>query len=199
MKKLLLLAIAVSVCVYPNCSFAESIIVKRGTEVLVKVIERIKSNQVSEGQTVQFLVERAVKDNKGFVLIEQGAFAYGTITKASSAGMFGTKGKLGISIDSAEAYNGVIVPLSANKDSEGSSSTGAVVAGMLLVSPLAIFFRGSNAVLEAGTILRAYVQKDTVLYEDASDKQDVPDKLEGQNETDRRFYELFREYERPAE
>ena len=67
------------------------------------------------------------------------------------------------------------------------------------MSPLAIFFRGSNAVLEAGTILRAYVQKDTVLYEDASNKQDVPDNLEGQTETDRRFYELFREYERPAE
>ena len=107
--------------------------------------------------------------------------------------------KVLLSIDSAETYNGVIVPLSANKESDGSSSTCAVFAGILLVSPLAIFFSGSNAVLEVGTILRAYVQKDTVLYEDASDKQDVPDKLEGQTETDRRFYELFRKYERPAE
>ena len=200
MKKLLLFIATVSILVSPECLFAESIIVKRGTEVLVKVMDRIKSNQVSEGQTIKFLVERAVKDNKGFVMIEQGAFAYGTITKASSAGMLGTSGKLGISIDSVEAYNGMIVPLSANKENNGSSSTGAVVAGILLVSPLALFFRGSNAVLESGTILKAYVQKDTVLYKDVDDTQSVQDKrLEQQTETDRRFHELFDEYERVRE
>ena len=71
-----------------------NIVIRRGTEVLLKVMEKIKSNKVSEGQTIQFLVERAVKDAKGFTMIEQGAVAYGTITEAASAGLFGTGGKL---------------------------------------------------------------------------------------------------------
>ncbi len=91
------------------------------------------------------------KGNNGFVMIEQGAFAYGTIIKSSSASMFGAKGALELSIDSVEGYNGIVIPLTAKMESGGSSSSGAVIASALLISPLAIFFRGSNAVVEAGT------------------------------------------------
>ncbi len=178
-------------------SWAESITVKSGTEVLVKVLERIKSNKIKRGQTIQFLVERAVKNENGFTVIEQGAFAYGTITKASSAGLFGTGGELAFSVDSVESYNGKIIPLTANKDSAGSNSTGAVVAGALLVSPLAIFFRGTNAVIEAGTIFKSYVSQNTVLSEDLNEAKTVQSiRFEGDTETDRRLSEIFRQYEK---
>ena len=170
-----------------------NIVIRRGTEVLLKVMEKIKSNKVSEGQTIQFLVERAVKDAKGFTMIEQGAFAYGTITEAASAGMFGTGGKLAFSIDSVEAFNGITVPLTGSKDNVGSNSTGAVVASTLLISPLALFFRGANAVIQPGTIVRAYVAKNTVL---SGDEEPQPNRFSGKTEVDAKLNDLLEKIER---
>ena len=196
MKRCLLSAVLLCVILLPAVSFAEDISVKRGTEVLVKVMERLKSNKISRGQTIQLLVERAVKNESGFTVIEQGAFAYGTITKASSAGLFGTGGELAFTVDSVEAYNGKVIPLTATKESDGSNSTGAVVAGALLVSPLAIFFRGTNAVVEAGTIFKSYVSQNTVLSEDLSMRKDEQSpRFEGSTETDSRLSDMLRQYE----
>lgn len=196
MKNFLLLIGVLCVILMTNVCLAGNIEVKRGTEVLVKVMERIKSNKISKGQTIQFIVERAVKNESGFTVIEQGAFAYGTITKASSAGMLGTGGELAFTVDSVEAYNGKIIPLTASRESDGSNSTGAVVAGALLVSPLAIFFRGTNAVIEAGTILKSYVVQNTVISEDLSEKKEPsPIYFEGNTDTDNRLSEMLRQYE----
>ena len=191
-----MLVAVLSTVMLVSASWAESVTVKSGTEVLVKVMERIKSNKIKRGQTIQLLVERAVKNESGFTVIEQGAFAYGTITKASSAGLFGTGGELAFTVDSVEAYNGKVIPLTANKESDGSNSTGAVVAGALLVSPLAIFFRGTNAVVEAGTIFRAYVSQNTVLSADLSETNTTQSvRFEGNTETDKRLSEMLRQYE----
>ncbi|MBR4195901.1 MAG: hypothetical protein IKQ95_04230 [Synergistaceae bacterium] len=55
-------------------------------------------------------------------LIERGAFAYGKITKATSAGIVGAKGSLSFSIDSVEAFNGQVIPLTGHQDNEGSAA-----------------------------------------------------------------------------
>ncbi|MBO5492119.1 MAG: hypothetical protein J5974_02175 [Pyramidobacter sp.] len=193
MKKFVAVVALAVVLAGSHVEAAENIVIKRGTEVLLKVMEKIKSNKVSEGQTIQFLVERAVKDQSGFTLIEHGAFAYGTITQAESAGLFGTGGKIAFSIDSVEAFNGLTVPLTGSKDNVGSNSTGAVVASTLLISPLALFFRGTNAVIQPGTIVRAYVAKTTVLSGDA---EVVPGRFSGKNEVDQKLNDLLDKLER---
>ena len=197
MKKLSSLLVLIFFFLFTAHAFAERIVIKRGTEVLIKVMERIKSNKIKKGQIIRFLVERDVKNENGFTMIEQGAFSYGTVTKKSSAGMLGIGGSLAFTIDSVEAYNGIVIPLTGNKDSEGASSGLAVAAGFLLVSPLSIFFRGTNAVVEAGTIFQAYVSKSTVLYDDTpeSEKQNQARRFEGNTETDRRLSELWNKYE----
>ena len=164
MKKTALLLVLVMIFA-PSTSYANDIVIKEGTEVLIKVIERLKSGEVAEGSVVRFLVDKAVKDGNGFVLIEDGARAYGTVIKSKKAGMFGTSGALEISIDRVEAFNGKDVSLRASMKDEGTSSTGAVVAGMLFVSVLSFLFRGDNAVVPSGTIFTTYVDKTTVLSE----------------------------------
>ena len=147
-------------------AYSDTIVIKRGTEVLIKAAEKMKSNQVKSGQTIRFLVERAVKNENGFTIIERGAFAYGKITKASSAGVIGAKGSLSFSIDSVEAFNGQIIPLTGHQDTDGSSSTGVVVVSAIFLTPLALLFRGANAVIDPRTIYPVYVAETTVLEGD---------------------------------
>ena len=152
---------------FSGTAYSDTLIIKRGTEVLIRAAEKIKSNKVTSGQTIRFVVERAVKNENGFTLIERGAFAYGKITKATSAGIVGAKGSLSFSIDSVEGFNGQIIPLTGHQDNEGSSSTG-VVAVTALVMPLALLFRGSNAVIDPRTIYPVYVAETTMLEADVS-------------------------------
>ena len=168
MKKLF--AVVLAVCVFYDVktySYAaeNDIVIKGGTEVLVKTTERLKSNQVHTGQTIRFTVERAVVDDNGVTLIEGGAPAWGTVTKVAKAGLFGAGGKLGITIDSVEAYNGKVIQLSENKNNDGENVAGVAIIAAVVVTPWTLLFRGSNAVIEAGTIFSAYVANTTVIEE----------------------------------
>ena len=138
------------------------IVVKGGTEVLVRILERLKSNRVQVGQIIRFSVERAVRNEDGIVVIEGGAPAYGKVTKVAKAGFFGAGGKLGLVIDSVEAYNGKIVHLSGNKNDDGDNVSGVSIVGAV-VTPFTLFFRGTNAVIEEGTVFSAYVAHNMTL------------------------------------
>ncbi len=163
MKRFLAVFAAASVLMVsvPACAGVNDIVIQRGTEILVKIMERLKSNNAQVGQTIRFIVERGVRNEYGFELIPDGATAYGKVTKVAKAGFFGAGGKIGITIDSVEAYNGKTVQLSGTQDNEGENVTalGALV------------FRGTNAVIEAGTVFTAYVTHTTVLEE-------IPDVIE---------------------
>ena len=167
MKKLFAVIVVLCSLMFEGASYAADgdIVIKGGTEVLVKIMERLKSNQVQTGQTIRFTVERAVVDDNGFTLIEGGAPAWGTVTKVAKAGLFGAGGKLGIMINSVEAYNGKIIQLTGNRNNDGENVSGIAIIGGLFVTWPALLFRGSNAVIEAGTIFSAYVSGTTVLEE----------------------------------
>jgi len=63
---------------------------------------------------------------------------------------------------------------------------------MLFVSVLSGFFRGVNAVIPAGTILRTYVNKTTVLSGDIEEiKPKQENVFQGDTETDHRLNELL--------
>ncbi|MBR1658401.1 MAG: hypothetical protein IJ697_08045 [Synergistaceae bacterium] len=170
MKKIILMIFAVLLFAVTACG--DSITVKRGTEVLVRSAEKLKSNQVKPEQVIRFTVERPVTDENGFILIERGASAYGKILKASSAGAIGAKGSLSFSVDSVEAFNGKIIPLSGSQDMNGKSVKGTVIVGSIFLTPLALLFRGSNAVIDPKTLYKVYVADDTVLIEEEDNNED---------------------------
>lgn len=173
MRRLFAVFVVFFALMLPEAAYSgkNDIVIERGAEVLVRILDRLKSNNAQVGQTIRFLVERGVRNDDGFVLIPDGAHAYGKVTKVAKAGFFGAGGKLGITIDSVEAYNGTLVQLSGTQDNEGDNVT-AFGAGI---------FRGTNAVIEAGTVFVAYVTNTTVLEERPDDgttpaKQPAPAK-----------------------
>ncbi|GHV55700.1 hypothetical protein FACS1894216_18650 [Synergistales bacterium] len=110
MKKMALVLLLVMLFT-PSTSYADDILIKGGTEILLKVLDKLKSGEVKSGQIIRFLVEKEVRDENDFVLIRDGANAYGTVLKSKKAGMFGTGGELEISINQVEAFNRKDVPL----------------------------------------------------------------------------------------
>ena len=165
MKRLFAAIVLLCIMLLPEAAYPgeNDIVIQRGTEILVKIMDRLKSNNAQVGQNIRFLVERGARNDDGFVLIPDGAIAYGKVTKVAKAGYFGAGGKLGITIDSVEAYNGTPVQLSGIQENEGENVT-ALGAGI---------FRGTNAVIEAGTVFAAYVTHTTVL-EERPDGADMP-------------------------
>ena len=178
--RLLLVLLALS-----SCAQARPVILEPGTEVLIRVVDRIKSNKVKKGQVLSFVVDAPVRDAHGFVAIDAGAPAYGTVTTATRAGMFGKRGSLAITIDRAVAWNGSDVPLVSHASDKGDNNTAVVTTAALFISAPAIFFRGSNAVIESGTILRAQVAARTYL-EDGPYAAPVPDRPSGRRTRPRR-------------
>ena len=67
-----MILICSSMFAFSGSVLAESendIVIKRGTEVLVKILQRVKSNKVHTGEVIRFSVERAVKNDNGFTMI----------------------------------------------------------------------------------------------------------------------------------
>jgi hypothetical protein len=75
-----------------------------------------------------------------------------------------------------------------------AGSEGAAIAGFLFVSILSGLFRGDNISITPGTIFKAYVDKDTVVFRDPEEKAEEESELQfsGNSETDRRLEELYR-------
>lgn len=188
-------------CLNPGVAFADSIRIKEGTEVLLKLVTPLRSGKTKVGETVKFSVDEPVVDKTGTLLIQEGASAYGTITVSSSAGMFGQSGKLDFTADKVAGLNGVDIPLRTQQLKQEGSSNGAVaIAGFLFVSVLAGLIRGENAVVPAGTIFTVYVDKTTVLSEDATlSTEGSQIRLEGNSEVDQRLNDLFNQLQEKEE
>jgi len=76
-----------------------------------------------EGTHVLFRVEEDVRDNRGRVVIEEGAPATGTVTDSQVAGGFKPhQARLAITIDSVLAEDGTFVPLRFEEQHEGKWS-----------------------------------------------------------------------------
>lgn len=177
MKKFTLIALIVlTVILLTGTSYSENITIEKGTEVFIRSAEKLKSNNVKPEQVIRFIVERPVTNSSGFVLIERGANAYGKILKAASAGVIGAKGSLSFSVDSVEAFNGKIIPLTGNQDKSGKSARGAAIIGSIFLTPVALLFRGVNAVIDTETIYTVYVAETTVLFETEEAVSDEDDK-----------------------
>lgn len=178
----------------PGTAFAERIEIKEGTEILLKLLTPLKSGIVKEGQVIEFLAEKAVKNKDGFVLIEDDASAYRTVTVSKKAGFSGTSGKLDFRVDNVAAYNGADIPVRAQQTIEGKDSVGATVAGFLLVSVLCGLFRGDNASVTSGTLFKVYVDKTIVLSDDITPEV-KQEGFAGTSDVDIRLNEMLKKIE----
>lgn len=197
MKKRIFLAAAVALFLFhgvaaPSAAWSQSLVVPEKTEVILKLLTPLKSGKTPVGEVVEFLVEKAVKAKDGTVLIEDAASAYGSVLESKKSGFFGTPGKLDFKIDFVEAINDVQVPLRASLSQTAAGSEGAAIAGFLFVSVLSGLFRGDNISIAPGTIFKAYVDKDTVVFKDPAEEKEEEIQLSGNSETDRRLMEMYK-------
>ena len=197
MKKRIFLAAAAALSLFlgltaPIAAWVQSLVVPEKTEVILKLLTPLKSGKTPVGEVVEFLVEKSVKAKDGTVLIEDAASAYGSVLESKKSGFFGTPGKLDFKIDFVEAINDVQVPLRATLSQTAAGSEGAAIAGFLFVSVLSGLFRGDNISIAPGTIFKAYVDKDTVVFKDPAEEKEEEIQLSGNSETDRRLMEMYK-------
>jgi hypothetical protein len=116
-------------------------VVPDGTEVDLKLAETVSSARAMEGQRIRFTVGKDVAID-GYVVIQTGALAIGTITKASPKKWAGRSGKLEMSLQNVTAIDGTKIDLSGSRGGSGDSHVGRMVTGMVITS---IFTLGGSA------------------------------------------------------
>lgn len=74
MRRLFAVFVVLCALMFPEAAYSgqNDIVIERGTEILVKILDRLKSNTAQVGQTIRFLVERGARNDDGFVLIPDG-------------------------------------------------------------------------------------------------------------------------------
>lgn len=133
---------------------------QEGTTVRVRLLETLDTgSKPNVGEQITFEVADDVEFN-GQVLVRSGARATGTITESVKAKWGGRKGKLDFTIDYVQAVDGqnIRVRSTANRV-KGKGNVGLMAAGTVLLSPVAVFIRGKNAVVDKGTEFSVYVDE----------------------------------------
>lgn len=136
--------------------------IQEGTVVRVRLLETIDSKTATNGDIINLETIERVEVN-GTTVIETNSRVVGRIINSVQNKSMGRKGKLDISIDYVRAKDGTNVQLSYSMNQSGKDNTVGVVAGAVLLSPVALFIKGKSAVLMKGTEFNTYVAKTTRL------------------------------------
>lgn len=132
-----------------------------GTPVALRLPVSLNSATAKQGDVVNFEVARNV-EVEGKVLIAQGALATGEVASVEKRGILGEPAKLMVNLRSAKAVDGKEVPLRATLSQEGKNKQlTAILVGLILCILGLFLIKGGEAVVPAGTEVKAYVDMDT--------------------------------------
>ena len=146
---------------------------QRGTPVILQLDETVNSAKARVGQRVEFEVTSDVllQDR---VAIPAGSSALGTVSQVLHRGWAGKLGRsssrLDVNIDTVRLPSGQLVPLAITPDVEdnGRGTTGDTIATSLEPAPASshsLTAHRRDVLIPEGTILRAYVRRDTVVVQ----------------------------------
>jgi ribosomal protein L14 len=163
MEKIIMLLLLIPVLTIAQTdSTASNLILQEGTIIKATLTKSISGKEVSVGQLVDFeLTEDVVLNEK--IAIPKGAKITGSVTEAERSKALGRKGKLAFSIDYLYMANGKVIKLRSQIEKNMKSSSAAVVAGAILLAPVALLIHGKNAKYEKGEVFTAYIDKETKL------------------------------------
>lgn len=145
-------------------SLPREVLLPDGMELTLVNIEKLSSKHLRQGYPVSFRVDQDVIVN-GTTVIRSGTLATGVVTDAERSGYHGKGGRLSVRVDSTTAVDGQRIKLRSSQKEEGGSNTVATIVVSTLVRPLPLggLVKGKNAVIPAGTPVRAYVDGQTVV------------------------------------
>lgn len=164
MKKMFLFLILGLACI---TSFAQKeVIVKAGTLVPLQSINTVRAADVEEGSSVSFHVARDISID-GVTAIPYGTVVKGKVTLAKKSSWWGTKGRLGISINEIVMPDGDVIPLTnGNIKVNGTNRTVLSVILFCFVTIPACLIPGSRAEMQAGYQIEANVAAKTTIKVD---------------------------------
>jgi hypothetical protein len=137
------------------------VLLKEGTEIKLKLHDKITSKTAVEGDLVNLILEQDVRVGD-ITVARAGSIAVATVSHAAKAGMLGRPGDLGLRLEYLRADDSS-VRLRGTKVKQGKSKEGTAVALTVLFGPIGLIKHGRNAQFEEATPLVAYVDQDTVL------------------------------------
>lgn len=155
--------------------FSAPVVLKDGTPLVLSTQEKMVSGEIPEGSRIKYTVERDVLDDKGRVLIKAGSTARGKVVKSEGSGFFGRSGALNISVDDVDAADGTLVPLRALRDDTADDQEAAVIVGGVLLSVFFVFMEGDDVTINPGTLITAFVDRDSPIAKPAPAKVTAAD------------------------
>ncbi len=133
--------------------------IPEGTEVRVRLDDRLSSQTSVEGDEFTISTEEAIRLADGTV-IPAGFRGRGEVVSAHKKEMLGKGGDLAVRIDYFRIGD-TRVPLRANKGGEGGNTTGTTVVLTVLLTPLFLMHHGHEMVFPKGTPITAFVDNNT--------------------------------------
>lgn len=140
-----------------NSSLSHTVKLKEGTEVKLRLRDRLTSKTAVEGEAVNLTLEEDLRVGS-LTVAKSGAVAVGTITHADRAGMVGRPGDLGVRLEYLKTDDSTI-RLRGAQGKQGKGKEGTAVALTVLFGPVGLIKHGRNAELGAGTPVVACVDQ----------------------------------------
>lgn len=141
-----------------NDSFIYSEI-SEGTIVPLYTARTISSKDMQVGSLIELRVKDPVVDENNYILIKANTIVYATINQISKAKSGGRAGSLNLLIQDIKDVYGQKVPAYLNMGSEGQDKQGAAWGvGLFLFWP-ALFLKGKEAEIQAGTLVNAVISE----------------------------------------
>lgn len=168
----LALAIIFLVAVPARALCGTIVTIPGGSELRLKTLAPLTTQSARKGQPVPLEVDRDFVVD-GMIIIPRGAEAGGTVAEVQHKGMFGRSGFLRIDADWVKLGNEKF-PVSGMAVSVGASGKRATILTAVAVGVLSGFVTGGSAVIPPGTLLPAWIPRDTRIEIDQPPAKVVP-------------------------
>jgi hypothetical protein len=133
--------------------------ISEGTIVPLYTARTISSKDMQVGSLIELRVKDPVVDENNYILIKANTIVYATINQISKAKTGGRAGSLNLLIQDIKDVYGQKVPAYLNMGSEGQNKEGAAWGiGLFLFWP-ALFLKGKEAEIQAGTLVNAVISE----------------------------------------
>ena len=141
----------------PPVAPVQKLVLKEGSDVLLKFAQDVTSKTATEGDTVNLVLDQDLKVGDT-VVAKAGAKAVGTISHSKKAGMMGRAGELNMRLEYLLLDDGRL-KLRGSKGREGEGKEGTAVALTVLFGPIGLIKHGKNVEIKQGTPLTVYTDE----------------------------------------
>ena len=163
MKKILsqlLLVFLFNMLILQNAVFATNILIPSGTPVAVYLENKIDADEISENDTIDFIVQDNVRINNKIV-IKSGTNVTGQIIKKRNNFILGLPGEVQVGNFSLIAEDNQQIYLRGIMQNKGTGREWANI-GWFFLFPL-LFIKGDDGKIEAGRYQIMYTVNDVIL------------------------------------